>query len=145
MSDVSLRKIQKAVIQRVKKAIAEGKTDIFINAQTGTGKGLIGLEVAADFDSYILTSEKSLQAQYEADAIKYDAYNDAKSICGIDTYKCNINGEKFSLGLCKMMGKSNQEALKMDCASTFNGMNGFAIIANIFNGGLLQRIPLVPY
>jgi ATP-dependent DNA helicase DinG len=124
MPDLELRNIQAVVINKVKEAIAAGKTDIFISAPTGTGKGIIALEVARrlldkeNWDSYVLTSEKSLQAQYEEDTEKYDIHSDAKSICGIDTYKCHVNNEKFSLGVCRMMGKGNSEALKMPCAST---------------------------
>lgn len=116
--EVKLRPIQTSILNRIRKAIAEGKTDIFINAPTGTGKSLVGLDISQDFDSYLLTSEKTLQSQYEEETIKYSIHKPVKSICGMDTYKCNVNGEKFSLGVCKMMGKSNREALQMDCAST---------------------------
>jgi Rad3-related DNA helicase len=124
MADLKLREIQKLVISRVRDAIREGKTDIFISAPTGTGKGLIGLELSRllfddnSHEAYLLTSEKSLQAQYEEDTYKYEAHEEVVSICGIDTYKCNLNNEKFSLGVCRMMNKSNAEALKMPCAET---------------------------
>lgn len=116
MSAVKLRAIQEKVIQRVKAAIAEGKTDIFIQAPTGTGKGLIGLEIARDYSTYVLTSEKSLQQQYEDDTDRFNAYADVKSICGVDTYNCDVNGEKFSLGVCRSMSMANSEALKLPCA-----------------------------
>lgn len=124
MAELSLRNIQELVIAKVREAIQNGKTDIFISAPTGTGKGLIALELSRMFyedthlQSYLLTSEKSLQAQYEEDANKYDVHSEAASICGIDTYKCHVNNEKFSLGVCRMMGKGNTEALKMPCAAT---------------------------
>lgn len=121
-----LRSAQKAVIERVIAAVKAGKTDIFISAPTGTGKGLIALELCKYFaenensPSYLLTSEKSLQQQYETDCLtNFDSrHDDMISLCGIDTYKCHLNNEKFSLGVCRMMGKGNTEALKMPCAAT---------------------------
>lgn len=118
MSTVSLRPIQTKVIEKVMAAIADGKTDIFIQAPTGTGKGLIGLELSQDFSSYILTSEKSLQQQYEEDTTRFDKYVKVKSICGVDTYRCNLNDEKFSLGVCRTMGLSNNQAMMLPCAES---------------------------
>jgi Rad3-related DNA helicase len=124
MNYQKLRPIQQKVIAAVMKGIDEGKTDIFISAPTGTGKGLIALELGKllyeqkNIDSYLLTSEKSLQQQYETDCLqKFDErHEDVISLCGVDTYKCHVNDEPFSLGVCRMMGKSNTEALKLDCA-----------------------------
>lgn len=116
---VILRPVQEKVIKLIKKAVEEGKTDIFVQAPPGVGKSLISLEVSNEFnDAYILTSEKSLQQQYEDDCQgkwKSD-HGDVKSLCGIDTYNCRINNAKFSLGVCKSMGMSNGEALKLPCA-----------------------------
>ena len=116
MSKVKLRSIQEKVINKVRDAIKAGKTDIFIQAPTGTGKSLIGLEIAAGYSTYILTSEKSLQQQYEEDTIRFNAYDDVKSICGMDTYRCEVNDEKFSLGVCRSLNMSNTEAMKLPCA-----------------------------
>ena len=126
MHKLDYRPLQLAVIEKICSAVEQGKTDIFICAPTGTGKGLIALEAAKrlcssnDWTSYILTSEKSLQAQYENDTLTYaDHHGDAASISGVDTYSCHVNGEKFSLGVCKMLGRSNAEALsKMPCSQT---------------------------
>lgn len=121
-----LRSLQKAVIERVIASVKAGKTDIFISAPTGTGKGLIALELCKYFaesesmPSYLLTSEKSLQQQYETDCLmNFDSrHDDMISLCGNDTYKCHVNDEKFSLGVCRMLGKGNTEALKLPCAAT---------------------------
>lgn len=126
MHKLNYRPLQLAVIEKICSAVEQGKTDIFICAPTGTGKGLIALEVAKrlcsanDWTSFILTSEKSLQAQYESDTLTYDDHHgDAASISGVDTYSCHVNGERFSSGVCKMLGRSNAEALtKMQCAQT---------------------------
>ena len=116
---------QKAIIQ-VLKAIKAGKTDILLQAPTGTGKSLIAMELAKilydrkGWKSFILTSEKLLQQQYEKDSQeKYDRrYKDLVSISGIDNYNCHINEEKFSLGHCRSMGMSNRQALALPCAAT---------------------------
>lgn len=117
MSNVLLRPIQVKILEKVRAAIEAGKTDIFIQAPTGTGKGLIGLELSKDYMSYILTSEKSLQQQYEEDTGRFNEYRNVKSICGTDTYKCHVNNEKFSLGVCRSMGLSNKEAMRLPCAN----------------------------
>ena len=88
------RKAQKQAIIQILTAIKEGKTDIFVQAPTGTGKSLIALELAKiayerkGWNSFILTSEKLLQAQYEADcSLKYDLrYENTISISGVDNY-----------------------------------------------------------
>lgn len=123
---MQLREAQKEALREIQAAIENGKRDIFIQAPTGTGKSLIALELsrllkANGQKSYILTSEKSLQQQYESDCkgkfAKHHA--DVTSISGIDTYTCDVNGEKFSLGVCRNLGLSNKEAIaSMPCAAT---------------------------
>ena len=118
------RKAQKTALIQILTAIKQGKTDIFVQAPTGTGKSLIALELAKilherkGWKAFVLTSEKLLQAQYERDCeIKYDGrYSNAASISGVDNYDCHINGEKFSLGHCKAMGLSNRQALELPCS-----------------------------
>lgn len=115
---------QKAIIQ-VLKAIKAGKTDILLQAPTGTGKSVIAMELAKilydrkGWKSFILTSEKLLQAQYERDSqTKFDSrYENVASISGIDNYECHINEQKFSLGHCRAMGLSNRQAMELPCAS----------------------------
>lgn len=118
------RKAQRQALIQILTAIKAGKTDIFVQAPTGTGKSLVALELAKilyekrDWKSFILTSEKLLQAQYETDCTtKYDGrYESAVSISGVDNYTCHVNEEKFSLGHCKLMGLSNRQALALPCA-----------------------------
>jgi len=121
---MKLRYAQKEVLKQITEAIDSGKRDIFIQAPTGVGKSLIALELSKMLaligkDSYILTSEKSLQQQYEDDCkVKFaPRHEDVISISGIDTYKCNINNEKFSLGVCRNLGLSNKAALELTCSS----------------------------
>jgi ATP-dependent DNA helicase DinG len=121
---VEFRQTQQRAIIEIIKAIKAGKTDILVQAPTGTGKSLIALELAKimherkGWKSFVLTSEKLLQSQYERDCSgKYDRrYESAASISGIDNYECHVNSEKFSLGHCRMMGLSNRQALELPCA-----------------------------
>lgn len=122
---MKLRTSQKLVLEELAKAIENGKRDIFIQAPTGVGKSLIALEISRDLsllrkDSYILTSEKSLLQQYEYDCdIKFASrHGDVKTLSGIDSYRCSVNNEKFSLGICRNMGLSNREALELKCGGT---------------------------
>jgi len=123
---MQLRQLQIDAIKKVLDAIKNGKNDILIQAPTGTGKSLIALEIAKllnehyKWDSFILTSEKLLQQQYENDCQNKFAERHIRvqSISGIDTYNCHINGKKFSLGHCKIMGLSNRKALNLPCAAT---------------------------
>ena len=120
---MKFRPIQSQIIAEVKNAVKSGKTDIFINAPTGVGKSVIALELAKHFNSsYICTHEKMLQAQYERDIQnKFKAQYDkiAASVAGNDTYSCHINGEPFSLGVCKTIGLGPSQAAKtLDCAQS---------------------------
>lgn len=122
---IQLREVQAEALRKVVSAIKSGKTDILIQAPTGVGKSLIALELAKKFEemgssSFILTSDKLLQQQYEEDcAGKFkDRHGEVVSISGIDNYNCHINGKKFSLGHCKNLGIGNSKALTtLPCAA----------------------------
>ena len=120
-----LRESQIEVLEKAEQAIKAGKRHIFIEAPTGTGKSIIGIELARRLQkteegpsTFLLTAEKILQRQYE-DSVNEFGLNGITSITGIDNYKCHLNGEKFSLGVCKSMGMGNRKALeKLACASS---------------------------
>lgn len=122
-----LRKAQTDVLKQTEAAIKAGKKHIFIEAPTGTGKSIIGLEIARRFQkksksdeplTYLLTAEKILQRQYE-DTVQEHGLSGIASISGIDNYRCNLNNEKFSLGVCRTMGMGNRKALQnLTCASS---------------------------
>lgn len=109
------RKIQSDAIDQILNAIRQGKTDIFVEAPTGSGKSLIALELSKKLNgkSYILTSERSLQAQYESDCqtVYKENHKDTPSISGIDNYQCHVNKLPFSLGACKGLNLSYSEII----------------------------------
>lgn len=95
---------------------------IIIDAPTGTGKSYIALALSYCFNElqkngYIITSDKVLQYQYQSDFSKIDL--PWGSVMGIDNYTCTENGNKFSLGDCKIRGIFSKERLeKLHCYST---------------------------
>lgn len=78
---------------------------VILDCPTGGGKSIIGMTVSwilnqSNCDGYILTSDISLQEQYESDFEKYNIT--WGSVKGIDNYMCVDNLEKHSLGTCKI-------------------------------------------
>ena len=90
---------------------------VMLDAPTGFGKSLAALACSFIFNKinkvgYILTSEISLQKQYEEDIQRFMLpYG---SVSGVDHYQCIDNDEKYSLGTCKIR---NIDPYKMDCFS----------------------------
>jgi len=82
---------------------------IILSAPTGAGKSSVIMCSSWIFNqmklsSYILTSEISLQQQYETDFKKFNL--NWGSIQGIDRYECIDNFEKNSLGTCRIRNKA---------------------------------------
>ena len=94
---------------------------IILDAPTGTGKSIIALWSSyilreLGYKGYLITSDKSLQDQYERDIMGYKM--GWSSVRGIDNYDCDLNGLPFSVGECKMRGYSLQQAEKLPCGRT---------------------------
>jgi Rad3-related DNA helicase len=86
-----------------------------IDAPTGAGKSLTALACSYILNKmnktgYILTSEISLQKQYEEDIQRFKLPFGVVS--GVDHYQCVDNDEKYSLGTCKTR---NKDPHKMSC------------------------------
>jgi len=102
------RKGQKEAVIEIIEAHNKGIKTVILDAPVGSGKSIIGMAVAwvlnqEDKQGYILTSDLSLQEQYEKD------FNRSNfrwgSIKGIDNYLCTDNMEKNSLGTCRIRNK----------------------------------------
>jgi ATP-dependent DNA helicase DinG len=94
---------------------------VILDAPTGTGKSIIALwssYVLKELGNsgYLLTSDKSLQDQYEKDIIGFKT--GWASVRGIDNYTCDLNGLSYSMGECKMRGYSMKQSLALQCSST---------------------------
>lgn len=103
-------------------------SNVVLEAPTGTGKSIIAYFVGTFFNSYILTSDKMLQEQYDkwisknikrnVGKTKVDAkYSSMTMLKGRDNYFCNVNGGTFSAGVCQQDGMSLKQAMRsMPCA-----------------------------
>lgn len=121
--DFQFRKGQRETITSIINAYLEDpESTVVIDAPTGTGKSLIAMWCSYILkemgkQGYLITSDLSLQDQYEHDFYKFKL--GWPSIRGIDNYNCHVNGLKFSLGECRMRNMSYEQAEKqLPCAST---------------------------
>lgn len=116
------RKNQRDVVETICKTYLEDPTStIVVDAPTGAGKSLIAMwsaHVLKELGNkgYMVTSDLSLQDQYETDFYRYGLR--WPSIKGVDNYECSVNGLPFSLGDCKLKGMGYEQAEKLSCWSS---------------------------
>jgi len=109
---------KEAIIDIVQTYFDESKKMYLLSAPTGSGKSIIAIAAAYILNKfgkkgYILTSELTLQAQYEQDIRKLKL--GWGSVKGIDNYNCTENGEKHSLGDCKMKNLNSFAIKQLSC------------------------------
>ena len=102
------RKGQKEAILEIIDAYDNGTKTIILDAVVGSGKSLIGLAVSyilnkKNKSGYILSSEITLQEQYENDFKRF--HLNWGSVKGISNYSCIDNYENNSLGTCRIRNK----------------------------------------
>lgn len=120
--DFQFRPNQRKTIEVIcEQYIEDQESTIILDAPTGTGKSIIALWSSYVLrqlgnEGYLITSDKSLQDQYEKDIMGYKLK--WSSVKGIDNYDCDLNGLPFSVGECKMRGYSLQQAEKLPCGKT---------------------------
>ena len=108
--DFKFRKNQRNIIETICNTYIEDPTStIVVDAPTGAGKSLIAMwsaHVLKELGNkgYMVTSDLSLQDQYESDFFKYGLR--WPSIKGVDNYECSVNGLPFSLGDCMKLLKN---------------------------------------
>jgi Rad3-related DNA helicase len=116
------RRGQREIIVKICESYLEdSKATIVIDAPTGSGKSLIAMWSAHILKElgnkgYMITSDLSLQDQYESDFYKYGLR--WPSIKGADNYECNVNGLPFSLGDCRLKGMGYEQTEKLSCYAT---------------------------
>ena len=66
-----------------------------------------------DKKGYMITSDLSLQDQYESDFYRLGLH--WPSVKGVDNYECSVNGLPFSLGDCRLKAMSYEQASKLEC------------------------------
>jgi ATP-dependent DNA helicase DinG len=112
------RKGQKEAIEQIVDAYFDKNCNtVILDAPVGSGKSLIAMCSSwilnqKGHKGYVLSSEISLQDQYESDLERFRL--NWGSIKGLDNYICVDNLEKTPLGTCKIQGR---EARKMHCYS----------------------------
>lgn len=117
--DFEFRKGQREIITKICETYLEDPdSTLVIDAPTGAGKSLIAMWSAHILKElgnrgYMVTSDLSLQDQYETDFYKYGLR--WPSIKGVDNYECSVNGLPFSLGDCKLKGMGYDQAEKLPC------------------------------
>lgn len=117
--DFEFRKGQREIITKICETYLEDpESTLVIDAPTGAGKSLIAMWSAHILKElgnrgYMVTSDLSLQDQYESDFYNYGLR--WPSIKGVDNYECSVNGLPFSLGDCKLKGMGYDQAEKLPC------------------------------
>lgn len=115
----AFRRNQKETIINIVETYLDGKQKLLLfDAPTGSGKSHIAIISAYvlnkfGFTGYILTSDLTLQDQYTDDIAKLKL--GWGSVKGIDNYECIENGEKHSLGECKMKNIASNVIKQLDC------------------------------
>jgi ATP-dependent DNA helicase DinG len=113
------RRGQREAVVEICSTYLEGKIKtIILDAPTGTGKSIVAMvasSVLTDMGKrgYLVTSDTSLQDQYEADFIRFGI--PWASIKGVDNYVCVANGQKFSLGECRVRSLGYEKAKSLPC------------------------------
>jgi Rad3-related DNA helicase len=117
--DFVFRKGQLETITDIVETFFEGERNLYLlDAPTGSGKSIIAMIVAGylttfDMRGYILASDLSLQSQYEKEFRDFNL--NWGCIKGVDNYTCAVNGEKFSLGDCRIKNISYEGAEDLLC------------------------------
>ena len=114
--EFSWRKGQKEAVQQIVEAYFDPKYNtVILDAPVGSSKSLIAMCASWILnqngkEGYILSSDISLQDQYEKDLHKF--LLGWGSVKGLDNYECIDNFEKTPLGTCKLQ---NRDPRKMSC------------------------------
>lgn len=106
---------KEAIIEIIQTYLDKKYKVVILDSPVGSGKSILAMAIAwllnqLNKTGYILSSDISLQEQYEKDFKKFNL--NWGSIKGIDNYICLDNQEKISLSTCKIRNKNPR---KMFC------------------------------
>lgn len=117
----SFRAGQREAVLEICETYFNGSAEtVILDAPTGTGKSIIAMIASLVLSSYnkegyLIASDISLQEQYERDIVKFGF--SWGSVKGVDNYNCDANGEKFSLGECRIRNLSMSQTSSLPCFS----------------------------
>lgn len=118
----NFRKFQRETITHIVETFIENpKSNIIIDAPTGSGKSIITmfsshiLNESLNKNGYILTSDTTLQDQYEDDINNFSF--PYVSVKGLDNYTCDINYNKMSTSDCILKNITGAKRRALPCYS----------------------------
>jgi len=106
---------RETIVQICEAYLEDPESTVILDAPTGTGKSIIAMWCSYIFkemgnQGYLVTSDLMLQDQYENDFSRLKLK--WPSVRGVDNYECHVNGNTFSLGVCKFKGMGYEAAEK---------------------------------
>jgi len=117
--DFEFRPGQLEAITDILTAYHSGSVEMYLlDAPTGSGKSFIAMIASAvleedDKSGYILTSEITLQKQYEKDLKEHRV--GWGTVYGGDNYSCVVNNLPFFIGDCRLKNIGYESAESLDC------------------------------
>lgn len=119
--DMNRMKGQIEWVRKVMDAYHEGMHTVIVSAPTGFGKSIMAFLLAQTFKvleghTYIMTSNKYLQNQYDKD-IKSFGFDDTVMLKGQDNYTCHVNTKPISQRACSdfSLKKVGEGSSPFDC------------------------------
>ena len=152
--DFVFRNGQKEVILDILEFYSKNPYGLYLlDAPTGSGKSIIAIVVSGTLaltekTGYILTSDISLQNQYETDFANFNL--NWGSIKGMVNYTCIVNNENIKNGDCKSRNLNSNEIKTLPCFNTCpyysNRLNAILSPVSLLNYSywLIQRNYVAP-
>lgn len=150
------RKFQRETIKHIVESYVEDpNSNIIIDAPTGSGKSIISmfssliLNESFNKNGYILTSDTTLQDQYENDLENFNF--PYVSVKGLDNYTCDINYNKMSTSDCTLKNITGSKRRALPCYNDCSyysrrdaaGSSNTSILN--YNYWLMQQHYVTPY
>lgn len=106
---------QKEAIEQICAYYAAGYMDVILEGPTGTGKSAIAVTLARLLQAYMLTSQKLLQAQYEAD------FPELAVVRGRNAYSCDVIQGYADVAPCVEFKRRTESPCELDPKGAYTG------------------------
>lgn len=123
--DMNRMQRQISITKDIIESYRSGTKNVIIEAPTGFGKSILALFLSKvmsilfeDEQSYILTSQKFLQDQYQNDINRFKLHNELALLKGQSNYICSKNSQVFTKRDCLhlSLGKISEDKEYSDCS-----------------------------